>query len=280
MLVVDGEDFARLDLGGRDPVTLTELRAPGGGHVLRGFPLRPREGESRDHPEQAGMWAAHGDFDGHDLWKGGGAFAREHSLRLTRDGAAEVSARIDWRSPEGTRVCGETRTYRFQATPEQRVVDVTLRMEATGSGFALGDVRDGFFALRLSDGFQIRPGSEAGSFSSKGARGDRIYGDRARWVACVGALPGAGGMQERATVCVLDHPSNAQHPPAWNARPYGLVAANPFAVTAFADDGAPPRPLVVDGYGSLTLRYRVVIAAGAIDFNAAEGLWTEFAREE
>lgn len=279
LLLAGEDDFARLDLGPLEPASITELRAPGGAHVLRGFPARPRTGESRDHPEQTGMWVAHADFDGHDVWRDGGAFATEHTLRLTRDGAARVTARMDWRTPDGERVCGERRTYTFRATPDRRMVDVVVRIEATGSGLALGDAKDAFFAMRLSDEFQLRT-AEAEAFSSKGARGDRLYGDRARWVACVGTLAGEDGAAAPVTVCILDHPGNAQHPPAWNARPYGLVAANPFAVTAFADDGAPLQPTVLDAYEMMTLRYRVVLVRERLDFNAAEALWTEYARAE
>ena len=286
-VVLGDETFARIALGTTGPICITDLRAPGGQDILRGFPFDPRKGESVDHPEQTGIWMAHASVDGHDLWNGpGGIFATEHSLRVGRKGEAIVQARVEWRDGDGSVLCTEVRTYTFRNTPAARIVDIVHRIEANGGGLVLGDVTDGFFAMRFADAFRIRDGSSAArSFSSKGARNRELRGLPARWMANVAEFVGADGMSDHVTVCILDHPRNVQHPPIWNARTYGLVAANPFARTAFTDDdtvvgdGAPGTYLL-DGYKTLTMRYRIVVAPTVLDYNDVDVLWTGFAAEE
>jgi hypothetical protein len=66
---IGGKPFTTLFIG---PETtkpyLHPLRAASGAIVTRGFPMEPREGESRDHIHQRGLWFTHGDVNGFDFW--------------------------------------------------------------------------------------------------------------------------------------------------------------------------------------------------------------------
>lgn len=280
VVMADSETFARVVVARGARVALTELRAAGERDVLRGFPLLPRPGESVDHLEQTGMWTAHASIDGDNLWLGpGGARALDHAVRMKDADEASIEMRLEWRGGDDRLLCNESRSYSFRIEGPLRTVDVVHRLTATGSGLVFDDIKDGFFALRLADAFQLTPANEkARAFCSTGARDEDLWGVRARWFAGITALNPTGGVPAEVTVCILDHPDNLQHPPTWHARPYGLVAANPFGRAAFSGNAEESGAYEMDGFETLTLRYRVVVARAALDFNQVDALWADFAR--
>lgn len=268
------ELMARVRVGFGERVALSRLRASNGVEVLRGFPLEPRVAESVDHPEQTGLWWAHRGMNDDDLWYGEGAgVAREHVLRIESDTEASLKAQVEWIGGAGVRICSEQRVLRFRVVDDLHVVDVDHSITATPEGLVLEDAREGFLALRLADGFRAAAGG--GAMGSTGARGEDLWGARARWVAATSAT--ADG--RRATVCVLEDPRNPGHPTRWQVRPYGLLSANPFATGAFTEDPDDDRPAVIDSYGSLRLRYRIVVAPGALSFAEVDALWADLAAE-
>ena len=272
--VFAGSDlFARMRVGYRERMTMSRLRASNGIEVLRGFPLEPRPGESVDHPEQTGVWFGHGAMDSDDLWYGGGGgVVQEQVLRIESDTSASLIAQVEWTNGAGARICGEQRRVRFQVEGPLHLVDFDMSLTASADGLVFGDVKEGFFAARLADPF--RSSANAHTFGSTGATGGDLWGQRARWVAstCAAAPEGV------ATVCILEDPRNAGHPTRWQVRPYGLVAANPFANGAFTETPEDDEPVIVDSHGSVRLRYRIVVAPGALSFAEVDGLWAEYAR--
>ena len=275
MEILAGEEvFADVSMEFGDRMVVRRLRASNGVDVLRGFPLDPRVGESVDHPEQSGLWWAHGGMNGDDLWYGeGGGVARENVLRIESETAATLRVQVDWVGGAGSRICSEQRTLRFELDGDLHVLDVESSVTATPEGLVLADVREGFLALRLADRFRAEAGGT--SLGSTGARGADLWGEPARWIAATATE--ADGRQ--ATVCVLEDPRNPGHPSRWQVRPYGLLAANPFANGAFSDDPDDDRPTVVDSYGGLRLRYRIVVAPRTLGFVEVDALWAELAAE-
>ncbi|MDG1049611.1 MAG: PmoA family protein [Planctomycetota bacterium] len=267
--------FAELRLGFGERMTVSRLRASNGVDVLRGFPMEPRIGESVDHPEQTGIWAAHGGMNGDDLWYGtGGGVADEHTLRIDSDSVATLITQVEWSNAAGHRICEEQRRVRFEISDDLHLVDFDLALTASADGLVLEDVKEGFFAARLADDLRSSAGAE--TFGSTGAKGASLWGERARWIAS--ASPTAGG--RAATVCIFEDPRNPGHPSRWQVRPYGLVAANPFATGAFTEDPRDDQPAIIDSYGSLRLRYRVVIAPRVLSFTEVDALWARFAQTE
>ncbi|QDV05553.1 hypothetical protein Poly30_10510 [Planctomycetes bacterium Poly30] len=283
-VLADDETFARVVLSPAGPAVIEELRGHGGRQILRGFPLHPRTGESVDHPEHLSMWTAHGSVSGFNLWNDAiGPRLTGHALRMRPGGRALIEMTLDWRAPDGSTLCNEARTYTFQSNDQVRTIDVEHELTATGNGVTFGDVREGFFALRLQDGLRIDRG-RASVLTSLNIEGHDPYGLPARWIAYSAPLADEDGALEEVTVCVFDSPTNPGYPTRWFARPYGLVAANPFARTAFEEPDSltnltPPEGFRLKAYESASFLYRVIVARGTLDAEEIEALWTAFAGE-
>ena len=100
-------------------------------------------------------------------------------------------------------------------------------------------------------------------------------------MAYSGPVPNGGGEEAPVTVCIFDHPDNPGYPARWFARPYGLVAANPFAATAFEDSDSLKRldaaaGFRIPGYDTAVLTYRVAVAKGELGPEDIELLWEAF----
>ena len=99
--------------------------------------------------------------------------------------------------------------------------------------------------------------------NSEGAIGEKaIWGKRADWVDYDGNVAG-----EDLGVAIFDSPANPRHPTYWQARHYGLLAANPFGIREFTHGRHQDGSYVIAAGGSLMLRYRVFIHHG--DFQHA-----------
>ncbi len=283
-VLADDEIFARVTLSKSEPASIEALFSHGGRHVLRGFPLNPRSGESVDHPEHLSMWTAHRSVSGYNLWNDAtGPRLQDHSLRMRANGSAVIGMDLHWCAPDAEVLCVERRTYTFQGSDQVRTIDVHHQLTAPGEAAIFGDVREGFFALRLQDRFRPDKGNVRVVTSLK-IEGQDPYGMPARWIAYTAEIPDAVGKLEDVTVCVFDRPGNPGYPARWFARPYGIVAANPFAETAF---DAPesittltgPEGYRIEAYQSESFLYRVAIAPGALTSLEIEALWKDFVSE-
>jgi len=66
---------------------------------------------------------------------------------------------------------------------------------------------------------------------------------------------------DSVSILIVDHPSNVGYPTHWHARGYGLFAANPLGVKVFTNGRQTLNHSLKQGE-SMTVRYRVVVAAG------------------
>jgi len=269
---LDGEPFTSFHARLPGTPYLYPLLAPGGLAVTRGFPMdlqdgAPREGESSDHPHHTSLWLAHGDVNGHDFWHGG-------DTRITTTSLVHAGDRIEsthaWLAGEEV-IATEWRMLTFGGDESGRWIDVDVRLVPDAGRLIFGDTKEGTFALRLAPTLRVDGPVAAGSLlDSEGRQDGAVWGQRARWVAALGPVPGG-----EVTVAIFDAPTNPRHPTSWHARKYGLLAANPFGLHDF--EGAPEGAgdLVVE-YG-LVLRYRVWLSAGRAESAAIEAAWERYA---
>ena len=272
-LVEDGTALA-VTIGGRpfgsylfDPELakpcLWPLAGPGGTTMTRSWPLAP-EGEwgrdSRDHLHHKGLWVAHGDVNGADLWGEGEGSGRivHRGFGAKTAGAvfAGFSALNEWRSASSDVLCEEERTLRIMRLgDDSRLVDLAVRLRARGGDVTLGDTKEaGICAVRVPSSMEHKCVIE----SSAGALGEaECWGRPAHWVD----FSGKAGGRHRG-VAILDHPDNPRHPTRWHVREYGLFAANPFALSDYKSGFERDGTLVVEAGDEVTFRYRVVLHKG------------------
>ena len=254
---------------------LFPLRSSQGTVVTRSFPMvSDIPGEDHDEPHQRAMYFAHGDINGYDFW-GEAAFPRwsRHSaatfgrtvfreLDEMRGGpdSGSLRAEFDLVTSDGRAIAAETQAYRFKGDEQARIIDCEFTIRANHGPLKIGDTKEGTFAIRVHKALEPPSGHMINSDGDTGERG--IWGKRADWVDYYGDVSG-----EEVGIAIFDDPRNLRHPTYWHARQYGLFAANPFGVKAFAHDRHQDGSLIIAEGGSLTLRYRVLIHHG--DFRVA-----------
>lgn len=256
------------------------LHAPSGAPVTRSWPMADEPDAEQDHPHQRSLWFAHGDVDGVDFWtegKGAGRVELEAGARSTlgEDGRVRVSSRHRWVDAAGKLVCRDERTWTAFADGDGRHLRLEVVLQALPQhSLRLGDTKEGTFGLRLHPALRLQGKVATGHYlDSEGRTDGDVWGQRARWVACSGTVDG-----QIVGLAVMDHPHNLRHPTWWHARPYGLLAANPFGAHDFtgADKGTGDHE--VPAAGELRLRYGIWLFAGAADAERIERVWQQFAR--
>lgn len=250
------EPFAEYIFRGVQKPCLAPVIGPGGVRMTRAFPFSEPDGESHDHPHHTGLWWAHGDINGHDLWQGDGR------LTITDGPTTEgqtITATYSLDTADGPTGVTVAETVRFDETlGGDRVIDfgVTLRAEP-GEELVFGDTKEGTMAIRTNASLRLTPDARAvpevtgHAVNSEGVEGKALWGKRAGWVDYWGQIDG-----RTVGVAIFDSPKNYAYPTWWHARDYGLVGANPFGVSAFEGGGADRGRMVVEPGKEASFHYR------------------------
>jgi hypothetical protein len=252
MVFAGGEPFTVLNAKkGQPRVYLYPVLGPNGGRVTRDYPMKDnpveKENKRQDHPHHRSFWSAHGDVRMPGLGKESANFwhdtkkedqdyqeLRRINRMVSGPVFGEIEAEIDWIASTGKRVFTETRTYRFFAVKDERMVDVQNVFHFTEGDVTFGDTKEGgIIALRLAvtmDEKGIDDGKIHGRMTnSNGQVGAKeCWGKAANWCDYVGPVDG-----NTVGVAIMDHPKNYGHPSHWHIRDYGLYTANPFGLSQF-----------------------------------------------
>ena len=242
----------------------------------RDWPMTKAPDDATDHVHQRSLWFAHGDVNGVDFWTEEGKAGRVVLTAIERVGATAESVTLrlhcDWVGSDVKVVCTEARELVFAEHDGLRTIDCAVALHASHGALRLGDTKEGTMALRVARGLCFEAdGSTGHALSSEGRRDKDVWGTRARWVAFDGDVDGA-----TVGIALLDHRDNLRHPTTWHARPYGLLAANPFGLHDF--EKAPPGSgeVKLDAGATLSLRYRVVVFDGRADAAVLDAQWHAF----
>jgi hypothetical protein len=296
---------------------LYPIYAPDGQLITRGFPLAPRPGEPVDHPHHIGLWFNYENVNGLDFWNNSYAipsakksqygWIRTDSVfvgpasNATDSTIPRVRARrpimplshgtspadpptagilryiARWTDQQQHVLLHEVTTYRFSATPQERIIDRTTILTAD-TDVSFPDAKDGMLGLRVTKELQI-PSNTPGEFvddkgnitkvaagntpdingnylTSEGKTGDSAWGTRGRWCMLYGKKGG-----DTLSIAIIDYPGNPGYPTYWHARGYGLFAANPLGQKIFSQ-GRQALNFKLEKGQSATFHYRIVIAAG------------------
>lgn len=272
--------------------------------ITRGFPIKPREGERRDHLHQVGNWMNYGNVNGYDFWGNGSEGKRNVNggqikhLKIVKisegSGEGTIVTSASWIDPAGKELLAEKTEFHFFAKGSIRMIDRIVTLTATGGAVLFKDTKEGSFGLRVARQLEL-PSKEdvnlsdargnpttvkamsnegvTGNFrSSEGIIGEAVWGTRAKWMDLFGSVG-----NEKISLVICDHPKNLSYPTYWHARGYGLFSANPFGFKDFTKGKEELNYSIPNGK-SLSLRYRIIISSGVhltdVDIN---GYAIEFA---
>lgn len=250
---------------------LYPLVAPSGQSLTRHFPMKKGvAGEQSDHPHHRSFWFCHGNVNGHDFWhsKDGKTKINHKSFLSAKDDA--FTAQLAWQHGDKT-ILDEKRTYQFShPTPTSLLIEVTSTLTAA-TQVTFGDTKEGSFAIRVCPTMRHEGKVAKGNILNSEKQTDKkAWGKRARWVSYQGPDP-AG---KPASVTMMDHPSNHNHPTHWHARTYGLLTANPFGEKSFTKKGNGTH--ILEKGKSLTQKYAVLLTSREITAEDIEKTYKSF----
>jgi len=183
-------------------------------------------------------WSGWGDVNGVDHWTDAPEAGRQRHRRFTLSSSGpvfgRVSALIDWVDSEGKPQFAEQRVYNiFAAANGYRLFDIISRFVMAYGPVTFGDTADGgLCAVRVASAL-----SAAGGGMLRNANDDQgeedCRGASAAWCDCTGQID-----DRFVGVTMIDCASNLRYPTLWNVSADGLLAANPFGVASFMDQGA------------------------------------------
>ena len=242
---------------------LHPIIGPGGKGVTRNHPMiKDVPGETTDHAHHRSMWVAHGDVNGSDNWSEETGHAVQRHREFLEKAGGPVFARIralnDWVDNQGRKVLEEERTIIVYNLPDTgRVIDLAVVFHATEGDVTFGDTKEGgICAIRVATSMD---GNKGGLITnSYGAVTEaENWGRRAHWCDYSGSVGG-----RPVGISVFDNPSSFRHPTYWHVRNYGLMTANPFALSAYKHDPSCDGSHVVKAGERLAFAYRIYIHDG------------------
>ncbi len=244
---------------------LNPVIGPNGESLLREL-FDKAEPPDHDHIHHRGILVAHGDVNGVDNWseEEGHGFIRHNSFREITSGPVygKIVAENSWVSKKEKKVLTEIRQMKFYNISGVRVIDFEIIFRASEGEVTFGDTKEGgIISVRVATAMR---GDRKGKIeNSYGAIGEtESWGKRASWCDYSGPLG-----SEVVGLAVFDHPDNFRYPTYWHVRDYGLMTANPFALSYYHDDKNRNGSHTLEANKELKFSYRVYIHRG----NTKEG---------
>lgn len=277
----EGKPFAEyLEKSGTKPV-LWPLIGPTGKEMTRAYPLRPDggPGEKQDHVHHRSFWFDHGDVNGISFWdemKGHGDIVHRSYEKVEGGDSATIITLNDWIGPDGKKVCEDRRIHIFGGDAETRWIDFEVVVTASEGPLVFGDTKEGSFGVRVAETMKEEAKLGGKIVSSTGLVNGDAWGKAAPWVDYHGPVS-----DEHLGIAIMSHPTSYGHPSHWHVRTYGLFAANPFGLKAFANNDPKVDGTVKLAKGeTLTLRYRVLLHKGDEKTGKVDEYFQEFSRRK
>ncbi len=242
---------------------LFPIVGPRGNGVTRNYPMiEDVPGETKDHVHHRSMWVAHGDLNGSDNWSEMEGHAVQRHREFLDKTSGPVFGRLravsDWLDNQGRRILEEERTITVHNLPaSSRVIDLVVLFRATEGDVSFGDTKEGgICSIRVATSMD---GNKGGLITNAygGITESENWGKRAHWCDYSGPVEG-----RTVGVAIFDNPANFRYPTYWHVRNYGLMTANPFALSAYRNDPSRDGSHVVKAGEELAFSYRVYIHDG------------------
>jgi hypothetical protein len=264
-LGIDGIERAGYEFGeGASRPFLFPLVGPSGAALTRlGHP------DPIGHEHHKSIWFGHGSVGGINFWEerpNTDIRIRHRLVRLYQDGGTwgGLVTELDWWA-HGRSVLHQELTIVIEpCSYNGYTLDLQSRFDSPdGKPVELGRTNFGFLGVRVAKTMSEQFGGGRLT-DARGASGEAaIMGNASRWVDYSG--PSAPGKIEG--ICVMDHPSNPNHPTHWHVRGDGWmgVSFNRESAYGVAQDH------------SLSLRYRLLVHSGHADTDVLNRAWDAFA---
>lgn len=281
--------------------------APNGSVITRGFPIEPRKGERIDHPHHIGIWFNHGNVNGLDFWNNSSAIpagkkdsyghiVHQQIVKAEsgKKGVLEVVMNCD--DNKGNTLLRENTRYIFSGDKNSRTIDHIATLTAVNDPVTIGESKEGMFAIRVDRAFEM-PSNESLIFtdekgnpttvkatdntgvtgmytSSKGLKGDAVWGTRNDWVFLSGVKDNVP-----ITFGIFDNPKNPGYPAYAHARGYGLFSLNNLGQNAY-DPKQEKKVYKLEKGESITLYHRFYVQSGSeLTPENANKIFQEFSKE-
>jgi hypothetical protein len=185
-----------------------------------------------DHIHQRGIFTGHGDINGVDNWheEGKHGFVKHNTFLELSSGRVfgKIVAENFWTSHEGDTLLTEIRKIVFYNLSMVRIIDFEMTFVAEAERVIFGDTKEGgIIAVRVASSMRGDRGGQI--INSYGGLGEgEAWGKRAHWCNYSGMIG-----SRRVGIAIFDSPNNLRYPTYWHVRNYGLMAANPFALSHY-----------------------------------------------
>jgi len=277
---IDGQLFTEyLEKLGMKPA-LWPIIGPTGKPMTRDYPLRNRDGETKDHPHQRSLWFSHGKVNGVNFWaeqgKAGtlGTIRHVKFLKIASGKPAIIVAQNAWIAPDGKKVCEDERTLRFDTDGTARWIDFDIVLKATDGDVTFGDTKEGALGVRVAESMKVDARLGGKIVNSRHQVDGAAWGRPAEWVDYHGPVDG-----QTVGIAIFNHPKSFRFPTIWHVRTYGLFAANPFGLHDFPDGKQSDGTLTLHAGETVTLRYRVLLHRGDQREGRVAERYAEYAKE-
>lgn len=252
------------------------VMAPGGIAVTRDWPMSDTTpGETQDHKHHRSLYYAYGSVNGVDNWseeEGHGHTVHRSIDELVQGPVfARLATTADWTDAAGKPLLVERARVTFwTGTEALRLVDFEIDLEAAYGDVRFGDTKEGgILSVRVASALDVpRGGRIENSFG--GIDEGENWGRSAHWCDYSGVIDG-----RRVGICIMDHTASFRHPSYWHVRNYGLMTANPFALSDYTG-GRKNGDHLLKGGECLAFRYRLALHAGDASESAMRGRYLDY----
>jgi hypothetical protein len=285
---------------------LFPVYAPNGSVITRGYPVEPRKGERVDHPHHIGIWFNHGNVNGLDFWNNSSAIpvskkdtyghiVHKKILKAESGKKGILEVESNWEDNKGNIILEEMTKYIFSGDRNSRTVDHISTLTAVNGPVTFGESKEGLFAIRVDRAFEM-PSNESLIFtddkgnpttvkatdntgvtgmytSSKGLKGDAVWGTRNEWVILSGVKDNTP-----ITLGIFDNPRNPGYPAYAHARGYGLFSLNNLGQNSY-DPKQEKKSLTIEKGKSITFYHRFYVQSGSeLTVENANAIFRDFSK--
>lgn len=217
--------------------------------------------EGFDHLHHRSCWIAHGDINGIDNWseEKGHGYQIHQAFKEIVSGPVfgKIRAKNYWTDEEKKKVLEEERIIKVYNLITSRIIDFEITFQATEGNIKFGDTKEGgILSIRVNP---LIDADKSGVIENAygGINEKETWGKRAPWCDYSGEVEG-----EKVGLAILEHPANFRYPTYWHVRNYGLMTANPFALSYYYDDPGRDGSYVLSSGKNLIFRYRLFVHSG------------------